>query len=202
MLTAMKRRDEQILKAAEDLFYERGFSGVGVAEIGKQAGVTGSAIYRHFESKDEILGVLFDRAADLLLLKIGHEHSDPFEDLRLLATSHVEFAFEHYKLAAIWALDVRALSGQYLRSFRRRQHVYTERWLSSIERCYPGHDRETLVTAVRGVWALLMSDSVSPLPGHSSAYAPALLVDITLAGLSALSHSNLSRAGGVSRPQV
>jgi AcrR family transcriptional regulator len=191
MLTSMKQRDEQILKAAEDLFYERSFGGVGVAEIGKRAGVTGSAIYRHFESKDEILGVLFDRAADLILLNVGQEHLDPFEDLRSLATAHVNFAFEHYKLAAIWALDVRALSGQYLRSFRRRQHLYTERWITSLERCYPGHDRESLVAAVRGIWALLMSDSVSPFPGRAADSTKCLLVEVALAGLGALAQAEI-----------
>src|SRR5690349_6588366 len=45
-------RDEVILDAAEKLFFERGFNGVGVDEIGQVAGVTGSAIYRHFDSKD------------------------------------------------------------------------------------------------------------------------------------------------------
>lgn len=61
-------RDERILEAAEMLFFERGFDGVGVDEIGQAAGVSGSAIYRHFQGKNEILATLFDRAIDALLL--------------------------------------------------------------------------------------------------------------------------------------
>ena len=56
-------RDDQILAAAEKLFFERSFDGVGVDEIGRVAGTSGSAIYRHFPSKDAILAALLLPAA-------------------------------------------------------------------------------------------------------------------------------------------
>ncbi|WP_067671570.1 TetR/AcrR family transcriptional regulator [Nocardia miyunensis] len=180
------KREEQILKAAEDLFYERGFHGVGVAELGKRAGVTGSAIYRHFGSKDEILGVLFDHAADLILMNVGQPLPDPHQDLEVLVRAHVRFAAENYKLAALWALDVRSLSGSYLRSFRRRQRLYTDRWAACLDRCYPGNTREDLITAIRGVWALLMSDSWHPRSGTASPDFERILADIALTGLASL----------------
>ncbi|MFE2998636.1 TetR/AcrR family transcriptional regulator [Nocardia sp. NPDC059246] len=190
------KRDEQILKAAEGLFYERGFHGVGVAEIGKRAGVTGSAIYRHFGSKDEILGMLFDQVADLLLMTVGQPLDDPQQDLEVLVRAHVRFAAENYRLAAIWALDVRALSGTYLRSFQRRQHLYTDRWVSCLDRCYPGHTREDLITAIRGVWALLMSDSWRPRTGAVSPDVEAILAGIALAGLATLRVANSAHVPG------
>ena len=63
-------RDREILKAAARLFARRGFHAVGVDEIGEAAGVTGPAIYRHFGSKDEILGALFETASSDVLLPI------------------------------------------------------------------------------------------------------------------------------------
>ena len=48
-------RGNQILEAAEELFYERGFDGVGVDAIAEKAGITGGGIYRHFSGKGEIL---------------------------------------------------------------------------------------------------------------------------------------------------
>jgi AcrR family transcriptional regulator len=180
------KRDQQILHAAEELFYERGFARVGVDEIGKRAGVTGSGIYRHFGSKDEILGMLFDRASDLLLMKVGPPQDDPREELRSLLRAHVEFSFEHHKLAAIWAMDVRALTGQHIRSFRHRQHLYAERWVTCLDRCYPGNAPEDLLTVVRGVWALLMSDSWRPKGGRSSPRAASILEELALAGIHGL----------------
>lgn len=60
-----RRRDpdraERILAAAARLIASRGFHGVGMAEIGAEAGIVGSGIYRHFPSKEAILVALLDR---------------------------------------------------------------------------------------------------------------------------------------------
>ena len=50
-----RRRDpdrrERILEAAAGLVAERGYHEVGMTDIGAAAGITGSAIYRHFDGK-------------------------------------------------------------------------------------------------------------------------------------------------------
>ena len=43
---------ERILDVAGTLFRERGFNGIGVADIMKQAGLTHGGFYGHFKSKD------------------------------------------------------------------------------------------------------------------------------------------------------
>ncbi|WP_439814400.1 TetR/AcrR family transcriptional regulator [Zavarzinia sp. CC-PAN008] len=45
---------ERILQAAGRLFRERGFDGIGLADIMKAAGLTHGAFYGHFESKDDL----------------------------------------------------------------------------------------------------------------------------------------------------
>ena len=53
-------RKERILAAAADLIAHKGYHAVSIAEIGAAAGITGSGIYRHFESKSSVLVDLFD----------------------------------------------------------------------------------------------------------------------------------------------
>src|SRR4029077_10721509 len=60
-------RPELILVAATELFSERGFPAVGVDDIGRAAGITGPAVYRHFPSKVAILVALLDRISDRLV---------------------------------------------------------------------------------------------------------------------------------------
>ncbi len=43
-----------LLEAAGRLFNEKGFDGVGVAEVAKEAGLTHGALYAHFPSKDAL----------------------------------------------------------------------------------------------------------------------------------------------------
>ena len=48
-------RRDLILEAAIELFRAKGFDATGIDEIGAAAGVTGPAVYRHYESKQDIL---------------------------------------------------------------------------------------------------------------------------------------------------
>ncbi len=45
---------EKILEVAGTLFRERGFDGIGVADIMKRAGLTHGGFYGHFDSKDDL----------------------------------------------------------------------------------------------------------------------------------------------------
>jgi AcrR family transcriptional regulator len=179
-------RDEQILQAAEELIFERGFDGVGVDAIGERAGVSGSAIYRHFDGKNEILGILFDQAVDALLLSIQAPDPDPETDLVGLVRAHVEFAANHRRLAAIWLREERSLSGPYLRSYRRRQRRYIDRWQQCLARRYPSATQEQIVTAMRAVHGLILSDATRPPRGRRAPDAEALLADMALRSLAAL----------------
>src|SRR6516225_12060581 len=51
---AGKPRD-RIFDCAQDLFHRRGIRGVGVEAIAEAAGTSKMALYRHFDSKDELI---------------------------------------------------------------------------------------------------------------------------------------------------
>jgi AcrR family transcriptional regulator len=53
---------EQILDVAVALFNERGYDATSVADIADRLGVTKSALYHHFRSREELLAVAVDRA--------------------------------------------------------------------------------------------------------------------------------------------
>ena len=113
-------RDEKILAAAEKLFFERSFDGVGVDEIGKVAGSSGSAIYRHFPSKDAILAALFDKLLDTLLIRIGEPDDDPAADVQKLLRAFVSLVKSHERLVAIWLREQRSLAERYRGSVDQR----------------------------------------------------------------------------------
>ena len=57
---------EKILELAGTLFRERGFDGIGVADIMKRAGLTHGGFYGHFASKDDL-------AAEITARVLGKE---------------------------------------------------------------------------------------------------------------------------------
>jgi AcrR family transcriptional regulator len=50
-----RRSRDRIRRAARELFRERGFDAATLREIGRRAGMGASSIYRHVESKEELL---------------------------------------------------------------------------------------------------------------------------------------------------
>ena len=53
---------ERILETAAQLFRERGFDGIGVADLMKEAGFTHGGFYGHFSSKEELMAQASARA--------------------------------------------------------------------------------------------------------------------------------------------
>jgi AcrR family transcriptional regulator len=179
-------RDEQILAAAEKLFFERSFDGVGVDEIGRIAGTSGSAIYRHFPSKDAILAALFDKTLDPLLTRVGEPEEDARADLEKLVRSFVGLSNSHERLVSIWLREQRSLAQRYRREHDRRRRRITERWIGCLQRCYPARSTDEIVTATRGVQLLLLSEALRPPGGQRAKQAEELLVQLGLSALAAL----------------
>jgi AcrR family transcriptional regulator len=181
------RRDEVILLAAEDLFSERSFAAVGVAEIGKRAGISGPGIYKHFDSKDEILTVLLERSALKLLVSIGNPREDPAEDLDAIVSGHVDFVLNDPKLASIWVREVPSLQQTpQMRRMTRRADAYTDRVLTAARRRFPHRSDDELRTAIWMLIYQLSAVGMWPADARKTRNLRELMIEIALTGLSAL----------------
>jgi AcrR family transcriptional regulator len=179
-------RDEKILAAAEKLFFERSFDGVGVDEIGKVAGTTGSAIYRHFPSKDAILAALFDKTLDTILVRLGEPEEDPTAELNKLVRAFVGLAKSHERLVSIWLREQRSLAERYRREHDRRHRRINQRWIDCLKRCYPDCSTDEIITVTRGAQLLLLSEALRPPGGRRAKQAEELLAQMALASVGAL----------------
>lgn len=188
-------REQKILDAAEKLFSERSFDGVGIDAIGKEAGIVGSGVYRHFNSKQDILATLMDKAIDALLIDMPQPSGDPHEDLRLLVQTHVDFALGRARLADIWQREHHNLESDHRRRFARRQHQYIERWVTCLEACYPGNERDTLLAAIRAMHVLMSSDTTRRQGTKPAPNLAALLSSLTLSALEGLAREPSQAAG-------
>jgi TetR/AcrR family fatty acid metabolism transcriptional regulator len=84
-------RRKQILKAAVEVFAERGFHRTRVSDIAKRAGVAYGLIYHYFESKDAVLSSVFDEnwAVFLKVLKEIRDASDKRTGEKLAAIAEL-----------------------------------------------------------------------------------------------------------------
>jgi AcrR family transcriptional regulator len=108
---------------------------VSIAEIGAAAGITGSGVYRHFDSKSAVLVALFDRVIDDLLREeqeILATTSDLGQALDLLIAGQVEFVVGDRQLAQVYYNEINNLPEEDRRRLRRKQRLYLEEWVHLV----------------------------------------------------------------------
>jgi AcrR family transcriptional regulator len=164
---------------------ERGFRSVGIADIGAAAGVTGSAIYRHFANKDEILVALIDRVVDPLLAGSRNLVRDAPSNraaLEALVRAHAAFAVRERAIIAVYDQEAINLPPDDRRRLRRSQRLYANVWHDVVAELRPELDDEVVEALVHGAFGLL--NSVSDFhAGLSDEDLGEVLVDFTLAGI-------------------
>ncbi|OXR43152.1 hypothetical protein B7C42_04574 [Nocardia cerradoensis] len=107
-----------------------------MSDIGHAAGITGSGIYRHFDSKSAVLVSLFEQAIDNLLMD-EHAIVESVADLRLalnrLIDGQVEFVVGDRELAQVYHNEINNLPDEDSRRLRRKQRMYIEEWVHLLD---------------------------------------------------------------------
>lgn len=150
-------REQTILQAAADAFYEKGFHGVSVDELGRRAGLSGPALYRSFSGKDEILACLLNEAMDELMSATIPVHDDAALDLDRAIRHHIDFALRKSSLVNLYQREVRSLVDPWKRPFHRRRQLYCERWDELFLRRSPHLDEATAAVATQTTLGTIFS---------------------------------------------
>jgi AcrR family transcriptional regulator len=155
-----RRRHEQLLDATAELVAARGFHAVGIVDIGAAAGVSGSAIYRHFRNKQELLVALIDRVVDELLAGARAAvdgAATPDTALEALVHAHVAFALRDRAIIKVYSQESDHLPDEDRRRLRRNQRLYAEIWTDVVTELHPQRPRDEASAAVHAVFGLLNS---------------------------------------------
>jgi AcrR family transcriptional regulator len=140
-------RKQRIVTAAAQLFRDRGYHNVSLADVAGAVGITAPAVYRHFRNKHE-----------LLWLAVQHGLDDLDRSVRKAATIDeyihvsVKAARDRHALVALWQREARHLSAEERAALRARVRRIAAR-LAGLIRA----DRPELgeADAMLVVWALL-----------------------------------------------
>jgi AcrR family transcriptional regulator len=154
-------RREEILRAAAQLFAERGSRAVGVDDVGAAVGVTGPAIYRHFASKDAMLAEMLLRISERLLeggsRRAAAAGPDAGAQLRALIAFQVDFALDNPALITVQDRDLGSLPAADAAEVRRLQRRYVEVWVEVLARLHPDADAATCRARAHAVFGLINS---------------------------------------------
>jgi AcrR family transcriptional regulator len=128
-------RREVLLITAGRLFSESGFEAVTMEAIGAAAGISGPAVYNHFDSKHDLLAAVLDRGGQTLLVGLRHALAGagtPDEALEPVVRSYLEPALRLDGLPGLLHSEVHHLGEQERESGRRTQCDYVDEWAALL----------------------------------------------------------------------
>lgn len=113
---------QRILQCARDLFLTEGAAGLSMRKVASAAGISATAIYRHYEDRQALLFAVADEGFRRFGLELyrGLEGADPMARLVLTGEGYVRFALQnpaYYRV--IFMSDTRAISHFAAESQRR-----------------------------------------------------------------------------------
>ena len=100
----VSKKREQILEAAETLFYEEGFHATGIDRVVSKAGVVRMTLYNHFASKDDLVLAVLDRRQRRFLdsLDAAVAGSPRGGAVRALVLAHAQWLARHNRHGCIF----------------------------------------------------------------------------------------------------
>ena len=160
-----RRRREAVLDAAAELFFEHGFHGTSIDDIGERAGISGPGVYRHFPSKDAVLAAVTDRLWERLkpALAAAGQAVGPEQAIEVLLDAHVDMAIEEPTALVLLGRELRHLSGRQRASAVRRHRRYVDAWADALCQLQPDLGAAEARSVALGVHGLL--DSAARNPG-------------------------------------
>lgn len=127
---AAPKRDA-ILRAAIDVFAERGFFNAQVADVARAAGVAAGTVYLYFRSKDDLLVSIFERTMREAFMEGRAAVAgvrDPCERLRRFARVHLGRLGRDRNLAIVYQVELR----QSVKFMERSSSTLLHDYLSQI----------------------------------------------------------------------
>jgi AcrR family transcriptional regulator len=159
-------RREQILDTAAELFAAKGFHGVSVGEIGRACGISGPALYKHFDSKDAVLAAMLVGISERLLdegrARVARAR-DAREALESLVAWHTDFALEHRALIVVQDRDWQSLPPAARERVRLLQREYVDVWATELRRLHRGLHTDRARAMAHAAFGLINSTPHSGL---------------------------------------
>lgn len=127
-------RKQQILTAARDLFVDKGYPNVTMAQLAERVGITAGALYRHFSNKsvllEEVIAENFAWIDELV----------PSLDYDEMVEYTISIAIDRPYLSDLWTHEIRYLPEEKRSDVRRRMRAWNRSLVPALHRRRPDLD--------------------------------------------------------------
>ena len=155
-----RTRRDMILTAAAQLFHRHGFHDTGIDDIGAAVGITGPGVYRHFESKQDLLGAIIEQSLEQhqqIVDEVKDSRLPPREALTKLVAMSAQALVANRERGAIYFRESGNLTPDKYTRFVRVQRGLIAEWVQMVRAARPDLGEEEARVEVRAVSGLLNS---------------------------------------------
>ncbi len=109
-LSPRELKRQRIIRAAIDVFAEKGYFGARMTDVAHAADVADGTLYLYFDGKEDLLLSLFDHVLTRFVERLQNEIAeveDPLDKLRLMVRLHLETLGRDPALAHVLQIETR-----------------------------------------------------------------------------------------------
>lgn len=159
-------RREELLAAAVRLFHERGFDNVSTDQLGAAVGISGPSVYRHFDSKAQLLAASLARSRERLWHEVEGAISaaaGPEEALAAGLAAYVGFARRNGDYLGAMLSETERLAPPDRRVAVDFRRDFLRTWVGLLRRVRPDQDAVAARIRVHALFSLV-NDGVRNRP--------------------------------------
>jgi AcrR family transcriptional regulator len=158
-------RREQLVTEAARLFWESGYHGVTMEDVGTAAGIAGPSVYKHFAGKADLLRAVVRRLGDRLQATLDGLDPSPEEPDRAaawveeLVHRYVQTVVANRGLLVTFHAEAHNLPDRDRVDVRRMVSSYVQRWAAGLAAALPGRTDAEIRIRIYAAFAVV-NDSV------------------------------------------
>jgi TetR/AcrR family transcriptional regulator, cholesterol catabolism regulator len=122
-----RNRDGEILEAAIDVFYEKGYTAASIQHVADAVGVLKGSLYYYIETKEDLLFRICEmvhKQSTEILDEVQALETDPIERIRAYIYAHIKWYLQNRKMVGVFFRDWRYLTGEQLEQVAAHRRGY------------------------------------------------------------------------------
>jgi AcrR family transcriptional regulator len=122
-----RNRDAEVIDAAVDVFWRKGFAAASIQDVADQVGVLKGSLYHYIDSKEELLFRIFDeshRQAWVIVEEVSQMDGPPLERLRAYIERYLAWYLENLERVSLYFTEWRHLTGERRDTVIEQRHGY------------------------------------------------------------------------------
>lgn len=129
---------DTIYRAAEELFYARGYGGTSLRDLADEVGIQVGSLYNHIESKEALLFAIMKSSLDGVIAAVDAAVDgvdDPVQRLEAFMRATIRYYGENIRESFIGSTELRSLPLDYREQIQVLRDAYEGRLTTILQEC-------------------------------------------------------------------